>query len=65
MFCVDDNGNDFAQQKASHVIAGNKLYREKKFDKALPEYLKAKETSATDPVVNYNLGNAYFQKFKV
>lgn len=54
----------FAQQKVSHVIAGNKLYREKKFDKALPEYLKAKETNAADPVVNYNLGNAYFRNVK-
>ena len=27
-----------AQRKNPHVIAGNKLYRENKFDKALPEY---------------------------
>lgn len=51
-------------QEASHVIAGNKLYRQKKFDKALPEYLKAKEANAADPVVNYNLGNAYFRSTK-
>lgn len=53
-----------AQKKKSHIIAGNKLYREKKFDKALPEYLEAKETNATNPVLNYNLGDAYFRTKK-
>lgn len=53
-----------AQRKASNIIAGNKLYREQKFDKALPVYLKAKEVAANDPVLNYNLGDAFFRNSK-
>jgi tetratricopeptide (TPR) repeat protein len=53
-----------AQQVNPHVSAGNKLYKESKFDKALPEYLKALEASGSDPIVNYNLGNSYFRNNK-
>src|SRR5688500_6442766 len=53
-----------AQQVNPHVSAGNKLYKESKFDKALPEYLKALEPSGSDPIVNYNLGNSYFRNNK-
>lgn len=51
----------FAQRQTVFVREGNKLYREKKFDKAIPAYIKAVEVNASDPVVNYNLGNAYFK----
>jgi Ca-activated chloride channel family protein len=53
-----------AQQNNSYIITGNKFYHENKFDKALPEYIKAAEVAATDPVVNYNLGNAFFRNKK-
>ncbi|MBL7697633.1 MAG: tetratricopeptide repeat protein [Chitinophagaceae bacterium] len=46
---------------ASHIIAANKMYREQKFDRALPEYLKAKELKPADPVLNFNLGDDYFR----
>jgi Ca-activated chloride channel homolog len=51
----------YAQKKNPHIISGNKLYRENKFEEALPEYMKAKEVAGNDPVVNYNLGNTYFR----
>ena len=51
----------FAQKKNTHVIAGNKLYKENKFDQAVPEYVKALETDADTTIANYNLGNAYFR----
>jgi tetratricopeptide (TPR) repeat protein len=54
----------FAQRPDVHVINGNKLYREKKFDKALPEYQKAMADGATEGVVAYNLGNAYFRNLQ-
>ncbi|HUQ64654.1 MAG TPA: tetratricopeptide repeat protein [Flavitalea sp.] len=54
----------YSQRKNSYVIAGNKLYRESKYDKALPEYIKALNVSGKDPVVNYNLGNAFFRNEK-
>jgi len=51
----------YAQKNNPHIISGNKLYRENKFEEALPEYMKAKEVAGNDPVVNYNLGNTYFR----
>ena len=51
----------YAQKNNPHIISGNKLYRENKFEEALPEYMKAKEVASNDPVVNYNLGNTYFR----
>ena len=54
-------GASYAQKENTHIIAGNKLYRENKFDKALPEYMKALAAEANNPVVNYNLGNTYFR----
>ena len=53
-----------AQRINPHVAAGNKLYKENKFDKALPEYFKAMEAAGSDPIVNFNLGNAYFRNNK-
>ena len=54
----------YAQRKNPYIIAGNKLYRENKFDKALPLYMKAMEIAGNDPVVNFNLGNTYFRNKK-
>ena len=54
----------YAQRKNPYIIAGNKLYRENKFDKALPAYMKAMEIAGNDPVVNFNLGNTYFRNKK-
>jgi len=51
----------YGQKVNTHIIAGNKLYKEEKFDKALPEYMKALEVDANNPVANYNLGNTYFR----
>ena len=51
----------YSQQRNSYVISGNRFYKEKKFDKALPEYQKAKEMNGRDAVTSYNLGNAYFR----
>jgi Ca-activated chloride channel family protein len=47
-----------------HTRNGNRLYKEKKFPEALPEYQKAAEENADDAVVNYNLGDAYFRNEK-
>jgi tetratricopeptide (TPR) repeat protein len=51
----------YGQKQNTHIIAGNKLYREEKFDKALLEYMKALEVDAGNAVANYNLGNTYFR----
>ena len=51
----------YSQARNGYVISGNRFYNEKKYDKALPEYQKAKETNAGDAVTSYNLGNAYFR----
>jgi len=42
----------------------NKLYKESKFQDALPEYQKAIEAGISDPPTFYNLGNAYFKNRK-
>lgn len=54
----------YAQKKNIHVIAGNKLYKENKFDEAIHEYTKALETDADTTIATYNLGNAYFRSKK-
>ena len=51
----------YGQKQNTHIIAGNKLYKEEKFDKALLEYMKALEVDAGNAVANYNLGNTYFR----
>jgi Ca-activated chloride channel homolog len=61
LFLVAITGVSYGQKKNTHIIAGNKLYREDRFDKALPEYMKALEVDAGNPVANYNLGNTYFR----
>lgn len=51
----------FAQQQNKYAREGNRLYKEKKFDKALPEFEKAVEANAGDPIINFNYGNAFFR----
>ncbi|MFT3825844.1 MAG: tetratricopeptide repeat protein [Chitinophagaceae bacterium] len=50
-----------AQQENKAIRNGNKLYRKGEYEKALPEYKKAVEQSPTNPIANYNLGNAEFR----
>jgi len=52
-----------AAQEDPHIRKGNRYYREGQFDKALSEYQRAKETpkNASDPALNYNLGNTLFR----
>jgi Ca-activated chloride channel homolog len=54
-------GATYAQKQNTHIVAGNKLYREQKYDKALPQYMKALEAEANSPVATYNIGNTYFR----
>jgi tetratricopeptide (TPR) repeat protein len=53
-----------SQTANSHARAGNILYRQGKFDKALPEYQKSVANAKPDPVLSYNLGNAYYKNSK-
>jgi len=50
--------------QSTHLQTADRLYQEKKFPEALPEYQKAAEENGKDPVVNYNLGDAYFRMEK-
>ena len=50
-----------AQNINKHLRQANSLYKQKKFDEALPEYQKSVAEGATDPITNYNLGNALFR----
>lgn len=51
-----------AQTENKTIRTGNKLYKEGKYDKALPEYEKAVAQNPNNPVSHYNLGNAQFRK---
>lgn len=51
----------YGQKKNKYVIEGNKFYRENKFDKALPEYMRALELESNNTIANFNLGNTYFR----
>ena len=54
----------YGQKSNTHLIAGNKLYKQNKFAEAAPEYMKAVEGDADSTIANYNLGNAYFRSRK-
>ncbi len=51
-----------AQTENKTIRTANKLYKEGKYDKALPEYEKAIAQNPNNPVTHYNLGNAQFRK---
>jgi tetratricopeptide (TPR) repeat protein len=52
------------QKNQMHLIAGNKLYKENKFDQALSEYMKAAKEEPDSTAASFNLGNAYFRTKK-
>jgi tetratricopeptide (TPR) repeat protein len=54
----------FGQNDKTYTRNGNKLYKERKFDQALPQYQKALELNSSDPVVSYNMGNTLFRTGK-
>lgn len=51
-----------AQTENKAIRSGNKLYKEGKYEQALPEYEKAATQNPGNPVTHYNLGNARFRK---
>lgn len=51
-----------AQSENKSIRTANKLYKEGKYDKALPEYEKAVAQNPNNPITHYNLGNAQFRK---
>ena len=51
----------FSQKKNAHIIAGNRMYKEKQYEKAVPEYQKALNLNQKDPVASYNMGDAFFR----
>lgn len=50
-----------AQQGTESIRSGNRLYKQKNFIQALPEYQKAASENPKNPVARYNLGNAQFR----
>lgn len=51
-----------AQSENKSIRTANKLYKEGKYDKALPEYEKAVAQNPNNPITHYNLGNTQFRK---
>ncbi|MFQ5700564.1 MAG: tetratricopeptide repeat protein [Acidobacteriota bacterium] len=51
-----------ATSVAGRGKAGNRLYREGKYDQAFELYRKAEALSPDSPAVNYNIANTYFRK---
>jgi tetratricopeptide (TPR) repeat protein len=52
----------FGQDAQSLLRKGNMLYKQKDFDKSLPEYQKAVTLNPDNPVAQYNFGNVLFRK---
>jgi Ca-activated chloride channel homolog len=50
-----------AQQGTDAIRSGNRLYKQKSYQQALPEYQKAAAQDPANPVARYNLGNAQFR----
>ena len=50
-----------AQAGTESVRAGNRLYKQRNFPQALPEYQKAAAQDPANPIARYNLGNAQFR----
>ena len=53
-----------SQQVNKHVITGNKLYHEKKYDEALSAYGKSMVQDPKDAVVNFNTGDVNYRTSK-
>lgn len=64
LFVIMIVSSSYGQDRNAHIIEGNKLYKENKFEKAAPEYMKALQTEANDPIANFNLGNTFFRTKK-
>ena len=64
LMCLIVCGALHAQSLIVRTRAANRMYKQKKFNQAVPEYEKAAQISPDDPVNNYNLGNAYFRMEK-
>lgn len=54
--------NAFSQDEQLPLRKGNMLYKQKEFDKSLPEYQKAVAINPANPVAQYNFGNVLFRK---
>jgi tetratricopeptide (TPR) repeat protein len=52
----------FSQEEQPLLRKGNMLYKQKQFDKSLPEYQKAVAINPANPVAQYNFGNVLFRK---
>src|SRR5689334_2894606 len=50
-----------AQQENALLRQGNKFYKKRAFDKAVPVYQQAVEKNPSSGVANYNLGNGQFR----
>jgi Ca-activated chloride channel family protein len=57
MLCVLVSANG----QSAHIRNADRLYKQKKFSEALPEFEKAAEENAKDPLASYNLGDGYFR----
>lgn len=51
----------FAQASTESIRAGNRLYKQKNYQQALPEYQRAAAQDPANPIARYNLGNAQFR----
>ena len=58
------SGLSASASTASDITAGNKLYEQKQYDKAIEEYSKA-EDEGTDPdILSFNKGTALYKQGK-
>jgi tetratricopeptide (TPR) repeat protein len=55
----------FAQKEDKLILEGNKLYKQKAYDKAMEAYGKAAEANPKNMKARYNLGNALFRSNQV
>ena len=52
----------YSQQEQEVLRKGNELYKQKQYDKSLPEFQKAVGINPENPVAQYNFGNVLFRK---
>ena len=52
----------FSQQEQPVLRKANQLYKQKEFDKSLPEFQKAVQINPENPVAQYNFGNVLYRK---
>jgi tetratricopeptide (TPR) repeat protein len=57
-------GHAIAQEENTAIRNGNKFYKQKQYDKALPEYQKAMQLNPKNPVPAFNTGNVLFRNEK-